>query len=407
MALSLVRLRATFEALDNRPYRWLWLTRLATSGTFQMNNVAQGWLVYHLTRSAFALGWVGAGWSVATLLISPYGGVVTDRVAKRDLMLWTRLGMLLNTLAVGMLIATGAIQVWHLALSTFVNGIFSAFAMPAQQSAVSELVERRVLMNAFSLDALGMGLMGVLAASLAGAAIASAGAQSVYFGMAGMHVLSVYSILRLPRLPPRAGQRGSVWADLVSGARYLRSQSALLTLLVLGMVRVFFVMPANTLLPAFARDNLGMDAAGLGLLQSASGVGGLTASLLACYLGDFRGKGKLLLRASAVLGVCLTLYVTAPWVPVVFLFLAISGGLSNLYMVLSNTLLIGNCDPEYRGRVSSIAMMEWGLMPLGTLPAGAIADRVGVPWVVAVQGLLVSAVFLLAAKFKPEIKRMD
>lgn len=407
MDLSPVRLRATFEALESRPYRWLWLTRLATSGTFQMNNVAQGWLVYQLTGSAFALGWVGAGWSVATLLIAPYGGVIVDRVAKRDLMLWTRLGMTLTVLMVGLLISSGAIQVWHVALSALVNGILSAFAMPAQQTALSELVERRVLMNAFSLDALGMGLMGVLAASLTGAAIAKMGVQSAYYGMAMLHALSICSILRLPRLSARAIKRGSVWADLLSGARYLRGQGALLTLLLLGIVRIFLVMPANTLLPAFARDNLSLDAVGLGLLQSANGVGGLVASVTACYLGDLRGKGRLLLRSSVVLGFCMAAYVSLRWLPAVFLFLAITGGLGNLYMVLSNTLLIGNCDPDYRGRVSSIAMMGWGLMPLGTLPAGAIADRVGVPWVVTVQGLLASAIFLLVYKFRPEIRRLD
>lgn len=407
MGISLVKLRTTFEALESRPYRWLWLTRLATSGTFQMNHVAQGWLVYHLTGSAFALGWVGAGWSVATLLIAPYGGVIADRMDKRDLLLWTRMGMALNVLTVGMLISSGAIQVWHVALSSLVNGILSAFAMPAQQTAVSELVERRVLMNAFSLDALGMGLMGVVAASVAGAAIATLGVQSAYFFIAALHGLSVFSILRLPRLPARAAERDSVWADLASGARYLRSQGALLTLLLLGLVRIFLVMPANTLLPAFARDDLGLDAAGLGLLQSANGVGGLVASLTACYLGDLRGKGRLLLLSSVVLGVCLAAYVSLRWLPAVFFFLAVTGGLGNLYMVLSNTLLIGNCDPDYRGRVSSIAMMEWGLMPLGTLPAGAIADRVGVPAVVTVQGLLVSAIFLLVYKLRPEIRRMD
>lgn len=407
MSLSPSRLRATFQALESRPYRWLWLTRLTTSGTYQISVVAQGWLVYRLTGSAFALGWVGAGGSLATLLISPYAGVFTDRVAKRDVLLWTRLIMLLNALTVALLIATGAIQVWHLALSALVDGALRSFAMPAQQSALSELVERRVLMNAFALDALGVGLMGVLAAWLAGAAIAKVGTQSAYLGMAVLHALAVYAILRLPRLAARAGQRAPAWADLVSGLRYLRGQSVLLTLLLLGLTRVFLVQPANTLLPALARDNLGLDAAGLGLLQSAGSMGGLAASLLACYLGDFRGKGRLLLRSGVALGLCMVTYAAIPRLPAVYLFLAIAGGLGNLFVVLSNTLLIGNCDPIYRGRLASLTTMEWGLMPLGALPAGAIADRVGVPWVVTAQGLLVSAVFLLVYRFRPEIRRLE
>lgn len=405
-AATVASLRNTFQALSNRHYRWLWLGRLATATTFQMGNVVQGWLVYHLTGSAFALGWVGAGWSVSTLLLSPYGGVIADRVDKRSLMLWSRIGMMANTLVLGLLISMGLIQVWHIALASFFTGIFIAFLMPAQQAIISELVEPHVLMNAMSVDALGMGLMGVISASVAGFVITAVGAQGVYFAMAGMYVIALYTILKLPKAPPRDGERASVWSDLLGGAQYLRGNSILLTILGLGLVRVFFVMPYHALMPAFARNNMGFDAAGLGLLQSAAGVGALVASLIACNMGDFQGKGKLLVQISVALGFCLIAYVTVPWVPMVFILLAIIGGLNNLYMVLNNTLLLSNADPRYRGRVLSIALMEFGLYPLGTIPSGAIADRVGVSLVVAAQGAVVASVFALVSKLKPGIKEL-
>lgn len=405
--VSVASLRNTFQALSNRHYRWLWMGRLATAATFQMGNVVQGWLVYHLTGSAFALGWVGAGWSVSTLLLSPYGGVIADRVDKRTLMLWSRLGMMLNTLALGLLISLGLIQVWHIALSSFFTGIFIAFLMPAQQAIISELVEPNVLMNAMSVDALGMGLMGVVSASIAGFVIEATGAQGVYYTMAGMYVIALFTILKLPKAPPRDGERTSVWADLLGGAKYLRSNSILLTILGLGLVRVFFVMPYHSLMPAFARNNMGFDAAGLGLLQSAAGVGALVASLIACNMGDFQAKGKLLMQISVAIGLCLIAYVTVPWVPLVFVLLAIVGGLNNLYMVLNSTLLLANADAAYRGRVLSIALMEFGLHPLGTIPSGAIADRVGVTWVVSIQGAIVASVFALVGKLKPGIKELQ
>jgi MFS family permease len=399
--------RRTFKALENRHYRWLWLGQLATSGTFQMGNVVQGWLVYRLTNSAFALGWVGAGWSVATLTLGLYGGAITDRVDKRAVIFWGRVGMMLSTLLIGILVATGAIRVWHLALAAFANGVSSAFLMPAQQSIVSDLVSRDTLMNAMSLNALGMGLMGIFGASLAGAMIELAGAQAVYFFMAGLYVMSLFAILHLPRSLPREGERRAVMADMRGVVGYLRGKPLLVLVLILGFVRVFLVMPYQSLLPAYARDNLGFDAAGLGLLQSAVGVGGLLASLVASNLGDMKGKGRLLARSSAVLGLCLILYVTVPWVPGVFLSLALVGGLGNLYMVLSSTLLLSNTDAAYRGRITSISMMEWGLLPVGTIPSGAIADQVGVPWVVGVQGALVAIIFTLVAWRKPELKTLD
>ncbi|MFH1084519.1 MAG: MFS transporter, partial [Chloroflexota bacterium] len=120
MSVRTLSLSTTFQSLRNRNFRWLWLGSLASSGTFQLGTVAQGWLVYELTGSAFALGWVGAGWSISSLVLSLYGGAISDRVEKRDLLLWTRGAMILNSLAIAALISSGAIQVWHLAASSFV-----------------------------------------------------------------------------------------------------------------------------------------------------------------------------------------------------------------------------------------------------------------------------------------------
>jgi MFS family permease len=400
-------LRATFKALENRNYRWLWLGRLSTSGTFQMGNVVQGWLVYHLTGSAFALGWVGAGWSVATLTLGLYGGAMADRVDKRVMIFWMRVGMLLSTLTLGLLVASGAIRVWQVALGSFFNGVFSAFLMPAQQSIISDLVEPDSLMNAVSLDALGMGLMGIFGASLAGYFIDTIGAQAVYYTMAGLYLLSLYAATRLPHIAPNSRAGRSVRSDLLDGARYLRTKPLLVLILALEIVRVFLVMPYMSLLPAFADQELAFDASGLGLLQSTIGLGGLVASLIATRLGTLKHKGRLLTRASVLLGLCLVLFVSLRWLPAVFLSLALVGGLGNLYMVLSGTLLLTHTDPAYRGRVVSLSMMAWGLMPLGTIPSGAIADRVGVPWVVGVQGIIVMAVFALVSWRKPELADMD
>ena len=407
MTTLLRTLHKSFGALQFPSYRWLWLGRLATSSTFHMGSVAQGWLVYELTGSAFALGWVGAGWSIATLLLSPYGGVVVDRVDKRALMFWARTGMLLNNAAIGLLLSLGMIQVWHLAASWFLTGVLGAFLLPAQQAMLSEVVPSHALMNAVSFDALGMGLMGIVGASAAGLLIESVGPQSVYFIVGGIYLIAAMAVWPLPKAIPSATKRNPVWTDILEGARYLRAEPLLLALIALGLVRVFFVMPYMTLLPAFAHDRLGLDASGLGLLQSASAAGALGASLLACYLGDARGKGRMLVLGGMAVGICLIGYVAIPWLPTVLLFLICVGGLSNLYLVLSSTLILSHAAPAYRGRVLSLTMMEYGLSPLGTLPAGAVADMVGVPWVTGVQGALAAAAFGLVAVFKPELRRMD
>ena len=177
---------AAFDSLGNENYRWLWLGKLASSASFQMNSVAQGWLVYELTSSAFALGWVSAGWSITTFVLSLYAGVLCDRMEKRDLLIWARAGLALNYLVLAVLITTDAIQLWHLAASSLFSGVLYAFMMPAQQALLAELVDHDALLNAISLNSIGVGLMGIFAAATAGFVIERVGVEGVYLAMAQM-----------------------------------------------------------------------------------------------------------------------------------------------------------------------------------------------------------------------------
>ncbi len=405
---SLARSRSqVFDSLHNRAFLWLWLGRLAASATFEMGGVAQGWLVYQLSNSALILGLVGVGSSLMMLVLAPYGGVITERLPKRTLLLWTRAGMALNSLVIGLLISLGVIQVWHLAVSSFFTGVLMAFMLPAQTTIISDLVDRRTLMNAFSLDALGMGLMGLVGSSVSGWLIESVGVAGVYYIMLGFFLLSVYSLSRLPETATRDPGTASVWREMWEGMRYLGTNPVMLGLLGVSLCRVLFAMPYRTLMPAFSQENLHFGAAGLGLLMAAPTAGALIISLVLAGMGDFRGKGTLLLASGVFMGVALILFVAVPWLPLTFLFLVAVGIGNNIAMVASNTLVQTHCDPDCRGRVVSVNVMLWGLTPLGTLPAGAIADRVGVPLVVGVQGALVILFFLAIARLFPQIRRLD
>lgn len=396
-----------FMSLHNPSFRWFWWGRLASSATMQMNTVAQGWLVYQLTGSAFALGWVGAGGSIATLVLSLYGGVLSDRFEKRQILLWTRAAMVLSSLVLAILISTGAIRVWHLAAGAMFQGILFALMMPAQNAIMSDIVGREMLLNAVSLSSVGMGLMGIVAASFAGVLIESVGVEAVYYGMALLYIGALFTISRLPLTGASDTTRNSVWQDLGHGVRYLCSRETLIALLALALVRVLFAMPYSTLMPKYARDVLNFDARGLGLLSAAPGVGGMISALRLAALGDYRGKGKLLLGAGLSMGVFLVVFGSSRSVVLVLLSLAVVGYANNSCMVSNQTLLQANCIDRFRGRVLSVYMMTWGLTPLGTLPAGALADHWGVPRVLLLQGTITAAAFAAIWLFKPNIRRME
>ena len=407
--MALARRWTTFDALRDRNYRWLWIGSLASSATFQMGSVAQGWLVYELTGSAFALGWVGAGWAVSALLLSLYGGAVADRVNKRDLLIWIRFGVALSMLSIALVISAGAIRLWHLAATALLHGVLFSFMMPASQAFLSDLVGQETLLNAVSLNAVGMGLMGIISATVAGYLVELLGVASTYYVMAGLYLVAVYSVTRIPRTRVRDEERSptTVWADLREGVRYIRSHAVLPSLLGLTVILAVLAVPYNTLMPKYAQDVMGMDASGLGMLMAAPGVGGLVSSLATASLGDFRGKGKLLLASGLAFGVSLLLFASVPRLAAVLLFLGLIGAASNACMVANNTLLQVNTKDELRGRVMSVYMMTWGLVPLGTIPAGAIADRMGVPFVLSVAGGLVALVFVGVGLLSPRVRRLE
>ncbi|MBN1400196.1 MAG: MFS transporter [Anaerolineae bacterium] len=383
-----------FESLRDRDFRWFWMGRLASSATMQMGGVAQGWLAYELTGSALALGSVAASRSLARLLLSLYAGALADRIEKRTLLIITRAGMLCLALVLALLIFTGALRLWHLVAYSFLGGVVSSFMMPAQKAFLAQLVDRDTLLNAVSLTSVGMGLMGIFGAALAGYLIAWLGAQSVYFLIAALYAWALYTLTQLPEAGEGNGSSRSVWSDLREGVSYLKLEPVILPLLGIAVVRAVLGWSYRTLMPVYADEVLHFDARGLGILSAAPNVGSLIASLVLASLGGFHGKGRILLLSGITMGLALIGFSNTPHVALVMLLLGVVGAARNATMITNQTLIQINAADVYRGRVMSMYMMAMGLMPLGTVSAGALADAFSVPLAISAQGALMAGVFI-------------
>jgi MFS family permease len=171
-------------------------------------------------------------------------------------------------------------------------------------------------------------------------------------------------------------------------------------------VRLLLMQPANTFLPAFARDDLGLDAAGLGLLNSAMSVGLLVSSMAMASLGDTHHKGRLLLVTGIAGSLSAILMMSVRVMPVPFVLIALVLGFLNVGDVVSRTLMQSVCEISYRGRVLSIVMALYGLTSLSALPAGALADRFGVPWVVSALAAFVVVVYVAVAWLRPDLRKL-
>jgi len=388
-------------------FRWFMIGRVAGSPTVQMRTVAQGWLIYSMTGSALALGWVSAARALIMLLLSPFGGVLCDRLEKRSVMLVSRALLGINAIVVAILFYTGSLRTVHVAIASMVDGVAFSFMGPAMSSIVSDLTDRETLHNAVAVSAMFHNGMMLLGGVIAGFLIEAVGAGGVYLVMAALFLFACYTLTKVPPVRHGDGRRQAMLPEMLAGVRYLRLKPLLIILLLLSFCRQLFGMPYRDFLAAFAEVDLGLSASGLGLLTSATGLGALVSATLSASLGERPPKGALLLGSGVAIGISILLLMTSRGLPAAFFFVFVESSFSGLSMVMSSTLIQSHAAPEYRGRVSGVSMMLMGLSRLSSAPLGALIDRLGVPTVTGAMAVLLIVVYAAVAIVKPSLRRAN
>ena len=403
------RLPHTFRALKHRNFRLFWTSRIISLTGNWMQTVAQGWLVYRLTDSPLYLGLVGFAQYLPVLLFALFGGVLADRFPKRNLLIFTNVGALLQALALAILTSTGQVQVWQIIGLAFLLGTVQAFDIPTRQAIVMEMVGQDDLLNAIALNSSAFNAARTLGPAIAGILVSTIGeAACFYLNALGFSVV-IGALLRM-RIPAQryADLSSSVWARLKDGLRYARSNRTLLVLLSLVIVSSVFGISYGTLLPVFARDLLHAGPSGYGLLLSGTGLGALLAALLLASRRRSRGKGRWLTLGNLLFPSMLLLLAASR----LFLlsWLALFGVGFGLVLQNANVnVLLQTLSPEsYRGRVMSLyALTFMGMLPLGSLQAGMVANAYGAPVAVA-AGALICLLFGLAILLKkPQLRRLE
>lgn len=401
-------LARTFAALRHRNYRlWFIGQTISLLGTW-MQMTALGYLVFDLTRAPAYLGYVGFAAGLPAWLFMAYAGVVADRMPRRKLLVLTQTAMMVLAFALAALTFLGLIRAWEIVLFAFALGIANAFDAPARQAFVTELVGAEDLTNAIALNSTMFNLGIALGPAVSGVTYALFG-PAWCFTINGLSFIAIIAALRLMDLPARElaparrGRRG----DLREGFRYVVRHPVIRAIILLIAASGLFGNAFLTLIPAWAVQILHGNAATNGWLHSARGLGALAGALFIASLGRFRFKGRLMTAGSFALPLFLLAFAATRWLPLSLLILVGVGGATVLVMNLCNALVQVHVEERLRGRVMGIYTFAFfGLMPVGALWSGALAQALGEPTAVAAGALAALASAAAAWAFAPHLRRL-
>jgi MFS family permease len=400
--------KQTFTALKYPNYRlWFFGQMVSLFGTW-MQMTAQGYLVFELTHSPAYLGYVGFSAGIPTWALMLYGGVIADRMSRRTLLIITQTSMMMLAFILAGLAFLHVVQAWHIIVLAFCLGVANAFDAPARQSFVLEMVEREDLTNAIALNSTMFNTATATGPAISGVTYALFG-PAWCFMINGISFVAVIVALLLMKLKsqPSPVRRNSIRADLKEGIHYVGSQPMVRALIALvGMVCLFGISFV-TLIPAWAVNVLGGDARTNGLLLSARGMGSLFSALSIASLGRFKFKGKLLTIGTFAFPALLLVFTLVRWLPLSLVMLVGVGGALILIMNLANALVQTLVPDSLRGRVMSIyALTFFGLMPIGALWIGAVAQHLGAQGAIIIASLVSLGFAVLLWRIVPKLRAL-
>ena len=395
----------TFESLQFRDYRYMWAATFATSAGQWLQQVALSWLIFDLTGSAIQLGAVNGVRLVPFLFAGPIGGAAADRYDRRVLLIASHVFLAVTGLIFAIDIAAGTLEVWHIYAFSLVGGLGFTFGNPVRQALIPQLVPPNYLMNAIALGSAAFNVSRAIGPAVAGILIATVGAASNFFIQAGLYVVVVVLLAQIRNFGDQSGKSKasstdgspteSLFGKLVEGVRYATRERPVLLLLALTLVPSLLLIPYTAMVPVFAEDVFDVGPTGLGYLFSAAGVGALVGTLMVASLGNIEWKGKLLVASALTWGISVTLWALAPWFLLSLFGIFMVGITQMVYLTTNNTIIMTIVPNEFRGRVMSLWMLDFGLVPIGTVAAGFLAEWIGAPKGVAIMAAF-GFVFMVA-----------
>lgn len=374
-------LKEGFRSLGVRNYRLYWIGQLISiSGTW-MQTTAQAWVVYSLTNSPMALGTVTTLQFLPIMLLSLFGGVLADRVPKRQVVLITQIASLIQASLFGLMVAIGLIQVWHIYILALVQGIINAIDNPVRQAFAAELVSREDRANAIALNSMLFNGARVIGPALAGILIAKTGAATALFLNAASFLAIIVAVIMMDPASfftaPFVQQRESPLQQLAEGLRYTwQTPTVLIVMIIVGFIGTFGYN-FSVVLPLLGGFVLHTDAVGFGALSAALGIGSSLGALSAAFFQ--RVSLRWLMIGSAGFSIFLGAVAVSTQMWLSEILLVILGFFGVMFSTNAATLIQTTVADRLRGRVTSLYFLLFaGSTPIGAYLIGTLSSRLNV-----------------------------
>jgi MFS family permease len=383
--------KAIFRSLQYRNYRLFFMGQiLSLIGTWTQQ-IALPWLVYRLTGSKFLLGLVGFATQIPAFLVAPFAGVMADRWNRYRTLLATQTLSMLQALLLTILFFTGHLGITNIIILAIFLGLINAFDMPTRQSFVISLVENREdLGNAIALNSMMFNSARLIGPAIAGIIIAASN-EGVCFAINAVSFLFVIASLLMMKITPT--KANLTWKHVLfefrEGFAHVSSLTPLKYLMLLLALVSLTGMSYSVLMPVFADKMLHGGPGTFGLLMSFAGIGAMTGAAYLASRKTVLGLLKIIPLANILfgLGLITIAFSNTLWLALPLMFIIGLGMMTQ--MAASNTIIQTIVDDDKRGRIMSFYVMAFiGTAPFGSLLAGTFAEKIGVPYTLAIGGSL-------------------
>jgi MFS family permease len=402
-------IRTAFKSLQYRNYRLFFIGQgISLTGTW-MQLIALSWLVYRMTNSALMLGFVGFAGQIPTFLLGPIAGVVADRYNRQRILIITQAFAMIQAIILTVLVLSGNIAVWHIIVLSALLGLVNSFDIPVRHSFVVEMIDsRKDLGNAIALNSSLFNAARLIGPSIAGVLIAMVG-EGICFMINAISYIAVLATLTAIRVSPKKLNmpHKHIFNELKEGFAYAFNFAPIKTILfILALVSLMGV-PFQVLMPVFVKDIFHKGPETLGFLMALSGAGALFGAIYLAARNSVVGLTKIIAISSAIFGAGVIFFSLSKQIlfslPIIF----IVGFAMMVQMAASNTVLQSVVEEDKRGRVMSMYTMAFmGTVPIGSLLAGWLAEKIGAPYTLSLGGLCCIAGAIVFARSINVLRKM-